>query len=614
MPHFPSKLAVAVTLLALLIGCKPEASTHDAAQTGSNVFKQTLAGASPDGKSVLAYRALLQASQARGEFALALENLSVSAAKAQAIALGHEVLRQRVPVGADGIPARLEVLSVDRLRESDFSDPNSPNRSCKNSECQRVDLYDFSSSRMLSAVVNLQTETVLSWRALAGQQPEIPERLTRLAIEMAQSSPEVLEALGGSAPESFEVLMANTKTSLNGTRCERSQHLCVAPTFVQGNIAIWAIVDLTDLKLVGVQWTEHGQIGALSDSMAAVPSEQSLSDAVIMERYCERNTELAKLGWRLDYMLTASDGLQISGVQFNGRPLLTSVKLVDWHVNYSEREGFGYADAVGCPSFSSAAVIPFQAPQIADLIEAGLVVGFRLQQEFRSVGWPGPCNYSYLQSYDFYQDGRFRPSAASIGAGCGNDGTYRPLLRIEPAGAGWALQEYSPIKTPSSDIGFNAVSHERWFAANGAVDAAGARFTLEQSQAGQVLQGFQIVPGRGQFENSRGDFEYVYATASAAAGEGADELPTLGSCCNTDYRQGPEQFINQPAESLAKGLVIWYVPQMKNELTAGREYCWAYPVLENGVLKPKRYPCEAGPMFVPMPVQLAASAAPSKMP
>jgi len=568
--------------------------------TSPNPLKQALAGQSSDSESVLAYRALLQASQARGEVVFALENLSVPAAKAQAIALAHPVLRERVPVGADGVRARVEVLSVDRLRESDLADPSSPHQSCKNTECQRVDLYDFSSSRMLSAVVNLQTEKVLSWRALVGQQPEIPERLTRLALEIARSSPEVKEALGGSAPESFEVLMANTKTSLNETHCERSQHLCVAPTFVQGNIAIWAIVDLTDLKLVGVQWTEHGQAGPLSDAIVAVPSEQSLSDAVIMEKYCERNTTLTKLGWRLDYMLTASDGLQISGVRFNERSVLTSVKLVDWHVSYSEREGFGYADAVGCPSFSSAAVIPFQAPQVTEIKEAGLVVGFRLQQEFRSLGWPGPCNYSYQQSYDFYQDGRFRPSAASIGAGCGNDGTYRPLLRIEPAGAGWAMQEYSPIKTSASDIGFNDVTHERWFDANGAVDAAGARFTLAQRQAGQVLQGFKIVPGRGQFKDSRGDFEYVYATAKAAAGEGSDELPTLGSCCNTDYRQGPEQFIDQPAQALDQGLVIWYVPQMKNELNPGREYCWANPVLENGVVNPKRYPCEAGPMFVPV--------------
>ena len=611
MPHTFVPLAAIFALITCFTGCTPESSSPTEANSAhQKPVQQVLAGQITDSSSVQGYRALLQASQARGEVAIALENLSTLAAKAQTIALGHEILRERVPIGSDGIRARLEVLSVDRLRESDLSDPSSPHQVCKSSECFRVDLFDFASSRMLSAVVDIQSNKVLSWRALVGQQPEIPDRLAKLALEIARSSPEVLEALGGSAPETVEVLMANTKTSLNGTRCERSQHLCVAPTFVQGNVAIWAIVDLTDLKLVGVQWTEHGQDGPLSTSTQSVPSEQSLSDAVIMETYCERNTALVKLGWRLDYMLTASDGLQISGVHFDERPVLTSVKLVDWHVSYSEREGFGYADAIGCPSFSSAAVIPFQAPQVIDIKEAGMVVGFRLQQEFRSLGWPGPCNYSYRQSYDFYADGRFRPTAASIGAGCGNDGTYRPLLRIEPAGPGWALQEYSPVQTLADAVGFNDVTHERWFDANGAVDDSGARFTLRQNQAGKALQGFTLVPGRGQFADSRGDFEYVYATAKAAAGEGADELPTLGSCCNTDHKQGPEQFINEPAQPLDQGLVIWYVPQMKNELNPGREYCWANPVLENGVVNPKLYPCEAGPMFVPIMGE-AASDAPS---
>lgn len=596
------KLAYLFVLSALLAGCEPK-PTADAAQLPAP--KQALAEQQIDSSEVQAYRAILRASQKRGALALALENLSSAAATAQTLALAHPILRERLAVGSDGVRARAEVLGVDKLRESDLLDAGGPHAVCKTSECLRVDLYDFAANRMLSAVVDVPASKVLSWRAVVGQLPEIPQRLTRLATAIARNSPEVKEALGGVAPESVDVLMANTKTALNGTRCERSQHLCVAPTFVQGNVAIWAIVDLTDLKLVGVQWTEHGQAGPLSDLAGNVPSEpglgeQGLSDAVIMEKYCERNSTLSKLGWQLNYMLTASDGLQISGVHFNERAVLTSAKLVDWHVSYSKREGFGYADAIGCPSFSSAAVIPFEAPKIIEITEADKVIGFRLQQEFRSLGWPGPCNYSYRQSYDFYADGRFRPSAASIGAGCGDDGTYRPLLRIEPAGAGWVLQEYSPMQTKALNIGLNSVTHERWFDANGAVNQSGARFRLTQNQLSQAIQGFDIVPGRGQFADSRGDFEYVYATARASTGEGADELPTLGSCCNTDHRQGPEQFIDEPAQSLDQGLVLWYVPQMKNELTPGREYCWANPVLENGVVHPKLYPCEAGPMFVPI--------------
>ena len=44
--------------------------------------------------------------------------------------------------------------------------------------------------------------------------------------------------------------------------------------------------------------------------------------------------------------------VEIYDVRFNGIPVLTSAKLVEWHVSYSEREGFGYSDAVGCPNFA----------------------------------------------------------------------------------------------------------------------------------------------------------------------------------------------------------------------------------------------------------------------
>jgi hypothetical protein len=39
------------------------------------------------------------------------------------------------------------------------------------------------------------------------------------------------------------------------------------------------------------------------------------------------------------------------------------------------------------------------------------------------------------------------------------------------------------------------------------------------------------------------------------------------------------------------------VPQLKNQTEAGQEYCWANSDIENGVLKAKAYPCEAGPLF-----------------
>jgi hypothetical protein len=47
-------------------------------------------------------------------------------------------------------------------------------------------------------------------------------------------------------------------------------------------------------------------------------------------------------------------------------------------------------------------------------------------------------------------------------------------------------------------------------------------------------------------------------------------------------------------------LVLWYVPQLKNDDAPGRQYCWAESFLENGVFKTKAYPCMSGPLFVPI--------------
>ena len=95
---------------------------------------------------------------------------------------------------------------------------------------------------------------------------------------------------------------------MNKTKCERSKHLCVAPTFVvTGEKALWAIVDLTDLALVGVRWTQVGTTGK-------PVTEKSLQNEVLTKQFCETNNSLDKNGWKLNYILTGSDGLKISDV------------------------------------------------------------------------------------------------------------------------------------------------------------------------------------------------------------------------------------------------------------------------------------------------------------
>lgn len=577
LPAF-ARCGIAVLALTLaLVGCNSEPSPEKRATTSALHSKLAEPQSTAAAAQITQYRRALQATD---QPALPLP-LAGELAQVQILALAHTPLRQQLR--SDAGKLRAEVMAVYPTRESDWIGPAA---SCATGRCFRIELFDFARNTTLVGLVDLSRSRVVSWSTQIGHQAEIPDRLKDLAIQIAIDSPEVSEALGGVKPTFSQAQMARTKTALNGTACERSKHLCVAPTFVQGNVAIWAIVDLTDFRLVGVQWTD---VGTRDDPEAVLaelvtPTEQGLSDQAIMTHYCERNTALSRMGWQLDYMLTLSDGLRIANVRFEGKSVLNSAKLVDWHVNYSEREGFGYSDAVGCPSFSSAAVIPFVAPSVREIQQNGQVIGFVLEQEFRSVGWPGACNYSYRQSFEFYQDGSFRPTVSSIGAGCGNDGTYRPVMRIEPAGTGWQLAHWQNEQ-------FQPLDTERYFAPALDVSPSGERFRLSNAQLH-----YGIEPGRGQFKDGRGDFEWVYATAHPPGrDEGASDLITIGPCCNTDYQQGPERYLN--SEKLDQGVVLWYVPQLKNDTDAGREYCWARNQLVDGVLQAQSFPCTAGPMF-----------------
>lgn len=101
--------------------------------------------------------------------------------------------------------------------------------------------------------------------------------------------------------------------------------------------ALWAIVDLTDGVLVGVRWTDVGDPGV------PTVTERSLQNDVVTQLYCDKTTSLERGDWRMDFILTSSDGLRISNVRYKDRAVLESAKLVDWHVSYSTTEASGTA-------------------------------------------------------------------------------------------------------------------------------------------------------------------------------------------------------------------------------------------------------------------------------
>lgn len=477
-----------------------------------------------------------------------------------------------------------EIFGVLPSRPSDFGD-NPTQTLCADGSCYKVEMYNYALNLASVALVHVNGKKVLKLGKYPHTQPDIPASLKKLALHIAIESREVEKALGFK-PNMDAAVMSDTKTALNRSRCERSKHLCVAPTFVKGEKALWAIVDLSDLSLVGIRWTNVG-------TPQQMPTERRLQNEHLSECYCKKVNTIERDGWKMNYILTSSDGLRVSELDYAGKRVVNSAKLVDWHVSYSNTDGFGYSDAVGCPFFSAAAVVAIEPPKILDLIENQEVVGFTIEQNYYSEGWPTACNYNYKQRYEFYKDGRFRVAVASLGRGCGNNGTYRPVTRIAFAGKNnfstWTGSDWKTWK------------QEQWN-----LQTAATPFTKDNIQykiQNSDNQGFMMQANLGQFnDGGRGDNAYVYVTKNKPdADEGESDLMTIGPCCNTDYHQGPEKFIEPKPDVIEnEELVVWYVSQIKNDDTKGREYCWAESFLENGIFQTKTYPCYSGAMWVPL--------------
>lgn len=506
--------------------------------------------------------------------------LSSEQALAQTLALANPEVIRSTRAGDTGAPLRTEVFGIYPVRASDITEATT---ACQLQTCYRVELYNYAYNSTTVAIVNVTDSQVLAVNDYAETQPDLPQELVTMAVQIAVNAPEVAQELG-ETPQTDAATMANMKTALNRTLCERSRHLCVAPTFLQGDRALWAIVDLTDAKLVGVRWTDLGP------TQSPPITEKTLQNEAIYADFCNKTTELSRDGWEMNYILTSSDGLRISEVRYQGKAVLDSAKLVDYHVSYSKTEGFGYSDAIGCPIFSQAAVIAFAPPQVEELVENGKVTGFSLIQDFRSELWPQPCNYRYEQRYNFYADGRFDILASNYGRGCGNDGFYRLVMRIAPSGvasfARWDGRQWVPWR------------EELWAQEPPDTEITAEGYLYRIAQKDQ--QEYSIAPYWDSAERRNSALMYVTAR-HLIKDEGDADLITIGPCCNDDYRQGPEKFIEPDPEPLTETpIVLWYVPVLKNDDTPGSEYCWADWVLEDGVYTTKTWRCQAGLQFSPV--------------
>ncbi len=493
---------------------------------------------------------------------------------------------------------------------------------CATHTCYLAEKYNFVTNVTTRAIVDADADRVLEVTRLPNTQPDISYRLKVLAESIALHAPEVAAQLGH-RPIRKEITMANVRGSMKESPCENTAHLCVAPTFAdhKKQRALWAVVDLTDLRLAAAKWAGLGKT-----TTPACISERSLENRYIMEHFCQKNTTLDRDGWHMVYRLSASDGLEIRDVTYRGQPVLHSAKIVDWHVSYQQLHGgeqldtrtptyiegrrveyvrgengafmFGYNDAMGCPMFSTSVVLAFNGPQVRDLPDGK---GFMLTQDFRNPKWPMACNYRYENRFEFYRDGSFRVVAANKGRGCGDHAIYRPVMRIDMAlGAQErvAVVHKGEWHFPSGETGL----HQEGTAPTEEVAGVTGRFERLRITDASGQHGYTLIPNHGQFgDQSRGDDANLFLTRFHAD-EGERDMLTLGSCCRLD-QDGPERFLNaEPIQH--QRVVLWYVPRIRNDARDGHEYCWADTRIgEDGNLKVQTWPCIVGPLFVPYTAQ-----------
>ena len=492
-------------------------------------------------------------------------------------------------------------------------------KECKSATCYVVEKYNYALNSTTRAIVNVDTKKVLAVKRYSDSQPDISTRLTNIAKEIALNHPKVIKELGHT-PTPSELSMANVRTSLHESPCEDKNHLCVAPTFAdhKKEQALWAIVDLTELKLAAAKWAGLGKTFT-----PACVDERTLENRYIMKNFCQKDTILSKYGWSLKYQLTGSDGLEIRDIKYNDKSVAKSLKVVDWHVAYRAKGAdkldtstptimagrrvefikganneytFGYNDAMGCPMFSTSVVLAFNGPVVKELKDKdGKVEGFYILQDFRNPKWPMACNYRYQNRFEFYKDGSFRVVAINLGRGCGNKAIYRPVMRLD-----MALDDNKEKFALYNGKSWDDWQIEQGYHSTGREKMLDSKYLYKVSSPADANNGYYIEPNRGQYkDDSRGDNEDVYVS-KYKEDEGNEDLLTLGSCCKLDS-DGPEEYIKDKELIENTNTVIWYVPTIQNDDKAGEEYCWADTSIdENGNPSVKIWPCIVGPKFVPI--------------
>jgi hypothetical protein len=448
---------------------------------------------------------------------------------------------------------------------------------CAGKMCQQVNLYDFDAPTTIVAIVDSENNEVLDVLSQPFVRPLISQSMAEIALEIALNDVNVEKELGF-RPKNAN--MAPADAGLIGTICD-TNHLCVAATFEQGNRNLWALVDLTEKNLVGLAWTE------------LKPNLEGGSRSIMPVDFCPKNGIISKEGWDFSYAMTNSDGLDIYDVKFNGVPVLTSAKTVEWHADYGIE---GFVDSTGCGFWGSAYPIsPYGETQIVDLVDQfGNISGFQISQDARMLDWGKNCNYRYEQRFQFFRDGSFNILNGSYGRGCGSgadDPIYSPVMRIDLSING---DDHDLLEISTNGEWKIQSSESWWDLALKTIDGWQFRDAINQS-VGYEMQPVQAISQTGVLQSSSNGYLYLTQHLSSEGDVDLGTFSPTSNCCFGDYRQGPEHFVDGDLVR-DTNVVVWYVPQMQSNSAEGSENCWTV----QGEPNPITYPCFGGLKFTPI--------------
>lgn len=416
---------------------------------------------------------------------------------------------------------------------------------CVPNQCVQVTFYNNSDGGTVEAILNLESQEIISRWVAPDERPMPSSRILPKAIVIANGDSQVQALLGDLSQA--ESMMVPMSIWLADDDCNVD----------------WC-VDLTYHDPAGTGRILHIVVNMEQETVARLFFSRARPERSYKRPAAQtapfNNGCHEQYGWSVCWEMTANDGLNFRVASYNGQTVFSSIKIGQAEVWYPAWPG-GYRDEIG---FNAS--VP---PHFGTLIE-DLEYGFEVRQLYTEfLRWPNCiCCYRYEQIIRFYADGAFELRFVSHGPGCEDLSQYRPVWRID-----------LDLGNPENDQVWQW-QETAWTEVN---QEAEINLFSQPGPAGQQLVTFD------------GDLNYRWRPiATDPLGLDGGKLFVLKANPQegesgirpgpADTYQPPRQWLNGEAAS-GENIVIWYVPILRTK-KGGPWWCMPDP-------DPEFTPCES---------------------